>query len=160
ASDMNTRALEAAALDTALREAVEKEQFTLYYQPQVDIKSGRVVGAEALLRWRRPGRGIVSPGEFLARAEENGLILPITEWLVRQACREAKSWRGHEPPLRVSVNLSPIQFRKQNVPLLVTRILGETGLEPWRLDLELTENIVMENADAVARDLQQLRDLG
>jgi diguanylate cyclase (GGDEF)-like protein len=161
ASDMNTRAREAAALDSALREAVEKEQFTLYYQPQVDVKSGRVVGAEALLRWRRPERGIVGPGEFLARAEENGLILPINEWVLREACREAKSWhRVGEAPLRISVNLSPIQFQKQNVPLLVTKILGETGLEPWRLDLELTEIIVMQNAEAVARDLQQLRDLG
>jgi diguanylate cyclase (GGDEF)-like protein len=161
ASDMKTRALEAAALDSALREANEKQQFVLYYQPQVDIRSGRVVGAEALLRWRRPDRGIVGPGEFLARAEENGLIVPINEWVLRDACREAKSWqRPGEPPLRVSVNLSPIQFRKQNVPLLVTRILGETGLDPWLLDLELTENIVMENAEAVARDLQRLRDLG
>ena len=160
ASDMNTRAVAAAALDTALREAVEKEQFILYYQPQVDVRTGQIVGAEALLRWLRPDRGIVAPGEFLARAEENGLILPINEWVLREACREAKSWHRAGPPLRVSVNLSPIQFRKQNVPLLVTRILGETGLEPWRLDLELTENIVMENADAVARDLQQLRDLG
>jgi diguanylate cyclase (GGDEF)-like protein/PAS domain S-box-containing protein len=161
ASDMNTRAREAAALDSAMREAIEQGQFTLYYQPQVDTKSGRIVGAEALLRWRRPDRGIVGPGEFLARAEENGLIVPINEWVLREACREAKSWeRAEGPPLRVSVNLSPIQFRKQNVPLLVTRILGETGLEPWRLDLELTENIVMQDAEAVARDLQQLRDLG
>jgi EAL domain-containing protein (putative c-di-GMP-specific phosphodiesterase class I) len=89
------------------------------------------------------------------------LILPINEWVLREACREAKSWhRVGEAPLRISVNLSPIQFQKQNVPLLVTKILGETGLEPWRLDLELTENIVMQNAEAVARDLQQLRDLG
>src|SRR6266540_1247206 len=161
ASDMNTRAREAATLDSAMREAIEQNQFLLYYQPQVDTKSGRIVGAEALLRWRRPDRGIVAPGEFLARAEENGLIVPINEWVLREACREAKSWeRADGPPLRVSVNLSPIQFRKQNVPLLVTRILGETGLKPWRLDLELTENIVMQDAEAVARDLQQLRDLG
>ena len=160
ASDMNTRALAAVALDNALREAIEKEQFTLFYQPQVDIKTGRVLGAEALLRWRRPDRGLVSPGEFLARAEENGLIVPINEWVLRAACREAKSWRMGDTPLRVSVNLSPIQFRKQSVPLLVTRILAETGLEPWRLDLELTENIVMQDAESVARDLQQLRDLG
>src|SRR5262249_20025048 len=110
ASDMNTRALDVVALDHALRQAIEKEQLTLFYQPQVDIKSGRIVGAEALLRWRRPDRGIVSPGEFLARAEENGLIVPINEWVLRAACREAKSWRMGDVPLRVSVNLSPIQF--------------------------------------------------
>jgi diguanylate cyclase (GGDEF)-like protein len=161
ASDMNTRAMEAAALDNALREAIEQQQFTLYYQPQVDVRSGQVVGAEALLRWRRPGRGIVGPGEFLARAEENGLIVPINEWVLREACREAKTWqRAGVPPLRVSVNLSPIQFKKQNLPLLVTKILSETGLDPRLLDLELTENIVMENSEAVAQDLHQLRSLG
>src|SRR5215510_13325452 len=161
ASDMNTRARAAVALDNAIREAIEQGQFTLFYEPQVDIRSGQIVGAEALLRWRRPDRGIVEPSDFLARAEENGLIVPINEWVLREACREAKSWsrRGY-PPLRISVNLSPIQFRRQSVPLLVTRILTETGLEPWRLDLELTENIVMQDAETVARDLQQLRDLG
>jgi diguanylate cyclase (GGDEF)-like protein len=161
ASDMHTRARAAVALDNAMREAIEQGQFTLFYEPQVDVRSGQIVGAEALLRWRRPDRGIVEPSDFLARAEENGLIVPINEWVLREACREAKSWprRGY-PPLRISVNLSPIQFRKQSVPLLVTRILAETGLEPWRLDLELTENIVMQDAEAVARDLQQLRDLG
>jgi diguanylate cyclase (GGDEF)-like protein len=161
ASDMNTRARAAVALDNAMREAIEREQFTLYYEPQVDVRSGQIVGAEALLRWRRSDHGIVEPSDFLARAEDNGLIVPINEWVLREACREAKSWsRLGYPPLRVSVNLSPIQFRKQSVPLLVTRILAETGLEAWRLDLELTENIVMQDAEAVARDLQQLRDLG
>ncbi|MFL5089594.1 MAG: EAL domain-containing protein [Xanthobacteraceae bacterium] len=161
ASDMNTRARAAVALDNAMREAIEQEQFMLYYEAQVDTRSGSIVGAEALLRWRRPDRGIVEPADFLARAEENGLIVPINEWVLREACREARSWsRLGYPPLRISVNLSPIQFRKQSVPLLVTQILGQTGLEPWRLDLELTENIVMQDAEAVARDLQQLRDLG
>jgi diguanylate cyclase (GGDEF)-like protein/PAS domain S-box-containing protein len=161
AADMHTRTLAAAALDSALRQAIEQEQFVLYYQPLVDTRTGVVTGAEALLRWRHPERGIVGPGEFLARAEENGLILPINEWVLRAACREARSWqRPGQPPLQVSVNLSPIQFRKQSVPLLVTKILAETGLEPSLLDLELTENIVMEDAPAVARELQQLRDLG
>src|SRR5215510_4943107 len=114
ASDMNTRARAAVALDNAIREAIEQGQFTLFYEPQVDIRSGQIVGAEALLRWRRPDRGIVEPSDFLARAEENGLIVPINEWVLREACREAKSWsrRGY-PPLRISVNLSPIQFRRQ-----------------------------------------------
>jgi diguanylate cyclase (GGDEF)-like protein len=161
ASDMNTRARAAVALDNALREAVEQQQFTLYYEPQIDVRTGSIVGAEALLRWRRPGSGIVAPVEFLARAEENGLIVPINEWVLREACREAKSWqRMGQPPLRISVNLSAIQFRRQSVPLLVTQILAETGLEPWRLDLELTESIVMQDAEAVARDLRQLRGLG
>jgi EAL domain-containing protein (putative c-di-GMP-specific phosphodiesterase class I) len=144
-----------------LREAIVKEQFVLHYQPQIALRTGKVVGAEALLRWQRPGHGLIGPSEFLARAEENGLIVPINEWVLREACREARSWhrRGH-PPIRVGVNMSSIQFFKQNVPLLVTKVLADTGLDPRLLDLELTESIVMHDAEAVAKDLQQLRDLG
>ena len=161
ASDMDTRARAAVALDNALREAVERRQFTLYYEPQIDARTGSIVGAEALLRWRRPGHGILAPAEFLARTEENGLILPIQEWVLREACREAKSWqRLAHPPPRICVNLSPIQFRRQSVPLLVAQVLAQTGLEPGRLDLELTENIVMQDAESVADDLRQLRSLG
>jgi diguanylate cyclase (GGDEF)-like protein/PAS domain S-box-containing protein len=161
ASDMNRRARAALILDSDLREAIAKGQFVLHYQPQIALKSGRVTGAEALLRWQRPGHGLVGPREFLARAEENGLIIPINEWVLREACCQAKSWqrRGH-PPIRVSVNLSSIQFFKRSVPLLVTKVLADTGLDPWLLDLELTESIVMHDAEAVAKDLQQLRDLG
>src|SRR6185437_11289022 len=106
------------------------------YQPQIALRTGRVTGAEALLRWQRPGHGLIGPSEFLARAEENGLIIPINEWAMREACRQAKLWqqRGH-PPTRVGVNLSSIQFFKQNVPLLVTKILAETGLDPWLREL-------------------------
>jgi diguanylate cyclase (GGDEF)-like protein/PAS domain S-box-containing protein len=161
ASDMNRRARAALILDSDLREAIVKEQFVLHYQPQIALRTGQVVGAEALLRWQRPGHGLVGPSEFLARAEETGLIVPINEWVLREACREAKSWhrRGH-PPIRLGVNLSSIQFFKQNVPLLVTKVLADTGLDPRLLDLELTESIVMHDTEAVAKDLQQLRDLG
>jgi diguanylate cyclase (GGDEF)-like protein/PAS domain S-box-containing protein len=161
ASDMDRRARASLILDTDLRTAIDKEQFVLHYQPQIALRTGRVTGAEALLRWQRPGHGLVGPSEFLSRAEENGLIVPINEWALREACREAKSWqqRGH-PPTRISVNLSSIQFFKQNVPLMVAKILAETRLEPWLLDLELTESIVMHNAEAVSKDLQQLRELG
>src|SRR5207253_2646294 len=110
---------------------------------------------------RRPGGGIVGPGVFLARAEENGLIVHINEWVLRQACRDAKSWqRAGFPPLRVGVNLSAVQFRKQSVPLLVAKALAETGLDPRRLDLELTESLVMANTEAVAADLRRLHELG
>ena len=109
ASEMNTRPRAAVALDNALRIAMQQEQFTLYYQPQVDVRSGETVGAEALLRWCRPDGRVVGPSEFLARAEENGLIVPVNEWVLREACREAKSWqRLHQRPLPISVNLSPI----------------------------------------------------
>src|ERR1051326_1609905 len=161
AADMHSRAQEARHLDSELRQAVQDNQFVLYYQPQVELKTGQIVGAVALLRWRRPGRGIVAPGEFLARAQENGLIVPINEWVLRQACRDAKSWqRAGYPPLRVAVNLSAVQFRKQSVPLLVAKTLSETGLDPRRLDLELTESIVMADTVAVAADLRQLHELG
>ncbi len=161
AADMQARARNEALLDGELRRASENNEFVLYYQPQVDLASGEIVGAEALLRWNRPGVGIVGPGVFLPRAEENGLIVPINEWVLREACREAKSWqRMGLRPVRVGVNLSPVQFRKRQMPLLIAQILGETGLEPGRLDLELTESIVVGDFDAVAQDLQQLLDLG
>ena len=161
ASDMDRRARASLILDTDLRTAIDKSQFVLHYQPQIALRTGRVTGAEALLRWQRPGHGLIGPSEFLARAEENGLIIPINEWAMREACRQAKLWQQRgQPPIRVGVNLSSIQFFKQNVPLLVTKILAETGLDPWLLDLELTESIVMHNTDALSKDLQQLRELG
>jgi diguanylate cyclase (GGDEF)-like protein/PAS domain S-box-containing protein len=161
ASDMNLQARAALVLDSELRKAIAEHQFVLHYQPQLSLRTGEVVGAEALLRWQRPGHGLVPPSEFLARAEENGLILPINEWVLREACRQAKAWyrRGYLST-RVGVNLSSTQFFKQNVPLLVTQVLADSGLDPGLLDLELTENIVMHDAEAVARDLKLLRDLG
>jgi diguanylate cyclase (GGDEF)-like protein/PAS domain S-box-containing protein len=161
AADMHSRAREALALDSNLREALSQRQFVLHFQPQIDLRSRRIVGAEALLRWQTPQRGLIGPGEFLPRAEQTGLILPINEWVLREACREAATWqRRGLPPLRIGVNLSSIQFQKQNVPLLVARVLAETGLDPRRLDLELTESMLLEQTDTVVRDLQQLRELG
>lgn len=161
ASDMDRSRRAGLILDSDLREAIDKQQFVLHYQPQIALKTGQVTGVEALLRWRRPGHGLIGPNEFLARAEENGLIIPINEWVLREACRQAQSWHlGGHPPFRISVNLSSIQFFRQNVPLLVVSALADTGLDPRRLDLELTESIVMHNTDAVAKDLQQLSNLG
>ena len=161
ASDMNRRARASLILDSDLREAIAKEQFVLHYQPQIALKTGQITGAEALLRWQHPGRGLIGPSEFLARAEVNGLIVPINEWALREACRQAKSWQrcGH-PPIRIGVNLSSLQFFKQNVPLMVAKVLADTGFDPWLLDLELTESIVMHDAEAVAKALQLLRDIG
>jgi diguanylate cyclase (GGDEF)-like protein/PAS domain S-box-containing protein len=161
AADLEMRARQAAILDKELRNAIAQEQFVLYYQPQVDLATGLIVGAEALLRWRRPGVGIVGPSAFLSRAEENGLILPISEWVLRDACTTAKTWqRAGLPPLRVGVNLSPTQFRRRTLPLLVAKILAETGLDPRRLDLELTESLVMHDFDEVTEDLNNLLQLG
>ena len=161
AADLQMRARQAAILDKELRNAIAQGEFVLYYQPQVDLSTGLIVGAEALLRWRRAGAGIVGPNAFLPRAEENGLILPISEWVLREACMTAKSWqRAGLPPLRVGVNLSPTQFRRRTLPLLVAKILAETGLDPRRLDLELTESIVMHDYDEVCEDLRHLLQLG
>jgi diguanylate cyclase (GGDEF)-like protein/PAS domain S-box-containing protein len=161
AANINAQAREVLTLDSRLREAIAQNQFLLHYQPQIDLRSGHVVGAEALVRWQTREDGLLSPGAFLPRAEQTGAIVPINEWVLRDACREAASWpqRGL-PPLRIGVNLSPIQFQKQDVPLLVARVLAETGLDPRRLDLELTESILLEQTDRVGRDLQQLRALG
>jgi diguanylate cyclase (GGDEF)-like protein/PAS domain S-box-containing protein len=161
APEMDQRARSSMILDSDLRNAVNDEQFTLHYQPQVSIATGQIVGAEALVRWRRPGHDLLAPSDFLARAEENGLIVPINEWVLREACRAAYSWqRNGCRGVRVAVNLSSIMFFKRNVPLLVANVLAETGLDPHLLDLELTESIVMHDADAVAKDLQNIRELG
>ncbi len=159
--DMRTEARNAILLDAELRRAIDQDQFVLYYQPQVHVATGQIVGAEALLRWDRPGQGIVQPGSFLGRAEENGLIVPINEWVLRAACQEAQRWRRLGlPALRVAVNMSPLQFRRQNVCEQVAAALRETGLDPRRLELELTENIVMENVDSVVNDLGSLQKMG
>jgi diguanylate cyclase (GGDEF)-like protein/PAS domain S-box-containing protein len=160
-TDMQTHAQEIASLDSDLRRAVEQEQFELHYQPQVDARSGRIVGAEALVRWRREDGELVLPRMFLGRAEANGMIVPINEWVLRRACRDAQDWRrAGLPPIRIAVNMSPVQFRRQNVGTLITNTLKETGLEPWRLELEITESIVMENTKALIRELKRLRKLG
>lgn len=157
---MREQGFDLTALDEALRRALEREEFVLYYQPQFDIGSGRIVAAEALLRWNHPERGLLGPGEFLARAEENGLIIAINEWVLRSACREARSWQERGMALRVAVNMSPIQFRRSNVPLLVATALGQSGLDPRLLDLEITENMVMDDDERTMLQLGQLSDLG
>lgn len=159
--DMTMRAREAAVLDAELRQAIAEEQFTLFYQPRIDLATGQIIGAEALLRWNRPGIGIVAPGVFLPRVEENGLILPLGEWVLKKACLQVVQWqRERLPAIRVSVNLSALQFRKQNVPELVAQTLAETGLDPAFLELEITESIMLEDTDAVVRDLHRLREIG
>jgi diguanylate cyclase (GGDEF)-like protein/PAS domain S-box-containing protein len=161
AADMTRRACQAAQLDAELRLAVERDEFALDYQPQVRLDSGEITGVEALIRWRRPDGSLVLPGGFLARAEENGLILPISEFVLRHACKQAAAWRRKGlPPLRMSVNLSPVQFRGQGLPFLVARVLSETNLDPRLLELELTENILMQDIDQVIVQLGQLRELG
>lgn len=161
ASDMTTRARQLASLDKKLQRAFENGEFILHYQPQVDVLSGRLIGAEALLRWNDPDSGIVAPSLFLPRAEENGLIVPINEWVMQKACEDARRWQKFGlGPIPVSVNMSPVQFRRRTAPLHVARVLASTGLDPRLLDIELTESIVMSGIENIAQELQHLIDIG
>ena len=160
-TDMNALAIERFAMEGALRRAMEREEFTLHYQPQVDIKSGRVIGVEALLRWNHPERGLVPPGEFIPLLEENNLIIPVGEWVLRTACAQCRAWQDDGlPPLRMAVNLSARQFRQDNLVEMIDSILRETGISPKLLELELTEGLLMENIGETSMILGQLKSRG
>ncbi len=148
-------------LERELRRAIQREDFELYYQPKVDLRSGQIVGMEALLRWQHEAGHMVMPAEFIPLAEETGLILPLGEWVLRQACRQAVVWRqaGHLA-LRMAVNLSAKQFDQADIATLIESILDETGLPPEALELEVTESMVMKDADRAVVTLRRLRALG
>ncbi|OGI41039.1 MAG: hypothetical protein A2140_03415 [Candidatus Muproteobacteria bacterium RBG_16_62_13] len=159
--ELNQRTARRLGLETALRHALERGEFQLYYQPQVDLASGRVTGVEALIRWQRPEIGLVSPLEFVPLAEETGLIVPIGDWVLRTACAQSRAWqRAGLPALRMSVNIAPRQFQQQDLAEVVTRILRETGLDPDGLVLEITEGAIMQNAGAAIETLRALGALG
>ncbi len=147
-------------LDASLRLALERNEFNLVYQPQIDAASGRVGSVEALLRWQHPTRGLVSPLEFIPLAEENGLIRRIGVWVLRTACADAARWNHGGPPLRVAVNLSPLEFGSPDLPQLVMNTLAEAGLAPGLLELEVTEGALMDNTAATRAALQTLHDHG
>ncbi len=148
------------AMDTALRAAVEREEFALVYQPQIDSMTGRVVAVEALIRWTHPERGALSPMDFIPLSEEIGLIEQIGEWVLRTACKAAAGWRAAGHGLRLAVNLSPVQLRSPQFADRVLAILAETGLPPSELELEVTEGVLMEHCPAKRSLLQKLRDHG
>lgn len=154
-SDMNIKVMERMVLENALRRALERNEFELLYQPQVDSEQKRIVGFEALIRWHHPDIGTISPDKFIPLAEETGLIIGIGEWVIRTACRQAKIWKDMNMPVRVAVNLSGRQFRIR-LDQVVEAILLDTGLEPDLLELEMTESILMKNA---AQNLQLLKSL-
>jgi PAS domain S-box-containing protein len=145
-------------LDASLRVALERDEFVLHYQPQIDATSGRICSLEALIRWAHPTRGLVSPLQFIPLAEENGLIDAIGAWVLRTACRDAVPW--HSAGVRVAVNLSPVQFNSPGLPELVAQTLQQTGLPADALELEVTEGALMENTAATRGTLQALRDSG
>jgi EAL domain-containing protein (putative c-di-GMP-specific phosphodiesterase class I) len=153
---MTTRLRERAALQADLKSAIERNELRLHYQPQVKI-TGEMKGFEALARWHCPKRGLVPPSEFIPLAEESSLILLLGEWVLREACREAASW---ERPLNIAVNVSPVQFRHGDLPRLVHSILLETGLPANRLELEITEGVLIDDFSRAVSILRRLKSLG
>ncbi len=158
---MHSRAVALLQLETDLRRAIERKEFRLHYQPIVTLIGGRIVGFEALVRWQHPQRGLLAPSEFVPVAEETGLILPIGQWILEEACRSARAWsdRFHQPFV-IAVNLSNRQFAQPDLPERVAAVLQDAGLTPERLKLEITESVIMEHGEAVTRTLHRLRDLG
>lgn len=159
---MNTNALEHAQLLEQMRHAIENEEFRVYFQPQIDTMSGKVVGTEALVRWQHPQLGVVSPATFITLAEQSGLIIPLGAWVLNEACRQAQAWRESRqlPPLVMAVNLSAAQFQRGNVVETVVDALERSGLPPGCLELELTESILLHDIDVVVNTLQQLKEIG
>jgi diguanylate cyclase (GGDEF)-like protein len=148
-------------LEVGLRRALQNGELYLLYQPQIDVRSADIVGVEALIRWRHPERGIVSPTEFIPLAEETGLIVPIGEWVLRSACNQARAWqRLTRRAIRMAVNLSARQFKDENLTQIVLSALHDTGLDPRLLELELTEGTLMDDARATMATLEQLRGIG
>jgi len=159
--ELTTRAMERMAMESNLRHALERNELMVYYQPQADLFNGKIIGMEALLRWRHPEIGLITPDTFIPLAEETGLIIPIGEWVLRTVCSRLKTWMDNGlPKLRVAVNLSSRQFNQDNLAETVAEILYDTGLEPQYLELELTERIVMEDAESSVRKLGELKKLG
>jgi diguanylate cyclase (GGDEF)-like protein len=160
-ADMNAAALQRLSLENDLRRALERGEFLIHYQPQVGAGTGRLTGMEALVRWQHPELGLVSPAEFIPLAEETGLIVPLGEWVLREACAQRQRWHnsGHAS-LRLAVNLSARQFEQPDLTEMIARVLAETGLDPRCLELELTESSVMKNADASAAVLGELKRSG
>ncbi|MEI9804509.1 MAG: EAL domain-containing protein [Pseudolabrys sp.] len=153
---MAQRLRERAALQADLRSAIQLGELRLHYQPQLKMAGG-VIGFEALARWHSPTRGVVPPGEFIPLAEESCLILELGEWVLREACREAASW---DRPLSIAINVSPIQFRHGDLPRLVHAVLLETGLAPGRLELEITEGVLIDDFSRAVSILRRLKSLG
>jgi diguanylate cyclase (GGDEF)-like protein/PAS domain S-box-containing protein len=159
--DMNVRAFEALSMEMSLKKALEREEFLLVYQPQVDTETGQLLGVEALIRWQHRDLGLVLPARFIPIAEEHGVILPIGEWVLRTACAQVRSWLDAGlPAVPVAVNVSALQFRQAGLVDRIRRILEETGLDPRYLELELTESIVMRQAERTISLLNELQEMG
>ncbi|MDP8940409.1 MAG: bifunctional diguanylate cyclase/phosphodiesterase [Actinomycetota bacterium] len=156
--EMNVQAFERLTLENSLRRALEREKFILHYQPQVDLVTGRVVGAEALLRWRHPEMGLVPPVRFIPVLEETGLIFDVGEWVIHTACEQAKRWTETDfGPLRVAVNISARQFEREDLVEVTSQCLNDTGLPSGCLELELTESVIMADPEKSCAMLERLK---
>jgi diguanylate cyclase (GGDEF)-like protein len=158
---MDSRAFERLTLESNLRRALERNELTLYYQPRVNIRTNRIVGVEALVRWKHPELGFISPAQFIPLAEDTGLIVPIGEWVLREACRQNREWQDRGlAPIRMAVNLSSVQFRQSTLDEVVRTALVDTGLEAQWLELELTESTLMRDSATAVETLERLKGAG
>jgi diguanylate cyclase (GGDEF)-like protein len=158
---MNEAAIKRLTMESLLRRAIERDELTVWYQPQFNLQTWELCGVEALLRWKSPEIGMISPGDFIPVAEESGLIIPIGEWVLRTACSQAKAWRDEGFPLpRVAVNISVLQFVQKGFPEMVGSVLKETMLEPELLELEITESLLMKDSENAVQTLRALKGLG
>jgi diguanylate cyclase (GGDEF)-like protein len=160
-ADMNTRAFEFLLLESGLRKALDNDELVVYYQPVINLEDKKLIGMEALLRWKHPEKGMVSPADFIPLAEETGLIESIGEWVLRAACAQNKKWQdAGYPPVTMSVNMSARQFNKKNVVEIIGEILEETGLRPEYFCIEITESIIMKDVESTITKLNQLHKMG
>jgi EAL domain-containing protein (putative c-di-GMP-specific phosphodiesterase class I) len=158
---LNISAIERLAIENSLRKAMDRNEFELFYQPQFDSDNRNIFGAEALIRWMHPEKGILLPTTFIPLAEETGLIVAIGEWILRTACAQNVAWQiAGFKSMCITVNISGVQFRQKNFVETVARILNDTGLDPQYLELELTESILMKSTETIVETLKELKSLG
>ena len=158
---MNIEAIEQLSLRNGLRRALANAEFVLHYQPQINLASNTVIGVEALIRWNHPELGMVPPGRFIPVAEDSGLIVPISDWVLREACRQAAFWaKSGGPRMTVAVNLSAVQFKRGDVEQSVIAALEESGIDPSLLELELTESILITDTENVLDTVKRIKQLG
>ena len=160
-AQMNVEAIEQLSMRNGLRRALERREFVLHYQPQIDLRSGVMIGAEALIRWHHPEYGMIPPARFITIAEDSGLIVPIGEWVLREACRQAAIWRDAGlSDFVVAVNLSAVQFKRGDLEQSVINALEESGIDPSLVELELTESILINNTESILATVKRLKHLG
>jgi EAL domain-containing protein (putative c-di-GMP-specific phosphodiesterase class I) len=160
-NEMNDRARHRLTVESGIRRGLANREFLVYYQPKIDVNNTRVAGMEALIRWRDPERGLVSPAEFIPVAEESGLIEQIGQWVLEETCAQNQRWQAEGlPPVKASVNVSARQFRNRNFVALVEEVLARTGLDPRWLELEITESMLMGDIEAIIKRMEDIRRVG